>query len=354
MSSATSSRPFTVLLRGLAAVLAGLLVPVLAAQGPTLNPAHPGRYTVVPGDTLWGIAVRYLEEPWRWPEIWQVNPQIENPHLIYPGDVLDLSLEGGRPAIRVTRGRPIVKLSPRVREEPLVQPIPTIPMDAIQQFLTRHRVVGPGELEAAPYVVAQADGRLISATADRVYVRGVAAEIGQRYGVVRDGGPYLDPDAEDSDDALLGYAAMHVGNGRLERLGDPATVRVLRAEREILIGDRLLPEEERALSVHFLPKAPSVPVQGRIIAVMDGVSRVAQYQVVVLSRGERDGLEEGDVLAVYQAGNQTTDPITGERITLPEERAGLLMVFRTFERVSFGLIMDAQREMRVLDVVRNP
>ncbi len=336
----------------LAAVLAAALVALAAhaAQEVALNPDHPDRYVVKRGDTLWDIAARFLRDPWLWPEIWYVNPQIENPHLIYPGDVISLAYIDGKPRLVLERGRRTVKLSPRVRELPLDEAIPTIPLDAIRPFLSRPRVLGEGEFEAAPYVVASADEHLIAASGMRVYARGVDQGRGARYAVLRRGEVYRDPDTGE----VLGLEAIHVADAEVQRGGDPAVLVLRRSSRETLPGDRLFPVGEDRYTDNFLPRAPERQVQGRIISVFDGVSRIGQYQVVVLNRGARDGMEPGHVLAVYRAGETIRDPVRKEKVTLPDERAGIVMVFRTFDRVSYALVMSATRAIRVLDRVRNP
>ena len=336
----------------LAAVLAAALVALAAhaAQEVALNPDHPDRYVVKRGDTLWDIAARFLRDPWLWPEIWYVNPQIENPHLIYPGDVISLAYIDGKPRLVLERGRRTVKLSPRVRELPLDEAIPTIPLDAIRPFLSRPRVLGEGEFEAAPYVVASADEHLIAASGMRVYARGVDRGRGARYAVLRRGEVYRDPDTGE----VLGLEAIHVADAEVQRGGDPAVLVLRRSSRATLPGDRLFPVGEDRYTDNFLPRAPERQVQGRIISVFDGVSRIGQYQVVVLNRGARDGMEPGHVLAVYRAGETIRDPVRKEKVTLPDERAGIVMVFRTFDRVSYALVMSATRAIRVLDRVRNP
>ncbi len=336
----------------LAGLLAAALVTLVAhaAGGVPLNPDHPDRYVVKRGDTLWDIAERFLRDPWLWPEVWHINPQIENPHLIYPGDVISLVYLDGKPRLVLRRGRPTVRLSPRVRERPLAEAIPTIPLDAIRPFLSRPRVLDEAAFERAAYIVASADEHLIAGSGDRVYARGIGEGPGARFAVLRRSQLYRDPDTGE----VLGVEAIHVADARVQRGGDPATLVLERSTREALVGDRLFPVDESPYTDNFFPRAPDRPVEGRIIAVFDGVSRIGQYQVVVLNRGEREGMAPGHVLAVYQAGETVRDPVRREKVTLPEERAGVVMVFRTFDRVSYALVMKATRAIRVLDRVRNP
>lgn len=324
------------------------------SPGPVLNPRHPETYVVQRGDTLWDIASMFLRDPWYWPEIWQINPQVANPHLIYPGDMLSLAyLDDGRPVIQVERGSGTVeRLSPRVRSEPLEQPIPTIPFETLRAFLSRPAVLDGDQLEALPYVLAHQEGLLGSAGRD-VYVRGTDADVGTVFNVVNVGAPLVDPD----DDEVIGYEAQYVGQGRVRRGGDPATMMVIESTREVQIGDYLI-DEESITPVNFLPRSPESGVDGRIISVVDGVSLIGQYQVVAINRGARHGLEPGHVLRVFQTGREVVDRtnrrLFGEKVRLPDEPAGTMMVFRTFDRMSYGLIMEATRAISVLDTVRNP
>jgi hypothetical protein len=326
-----------------------------APEQPMVRDNAPVTYLVKKGDTLWDIANLFLATPWRWPEVWHINPQVRNPHLIYPGDVLTLTYVDGEPRIQVqgdTASRlPVVKLSPRVRVEPLERAIPTIPYDAISQFLTRPRVVTPEEMRRAPYVVSAQDEHLIGAPGYPVYVRGVQDKDLQDYVVVRLGQPYIDPADED---VVLGYEAIHVADARLQRLGDPSTFVIPRANREVLAGDRLLPLDDGTMGQSYLPHPPSRDIDGRIVGVMGAVSQIGQFQVVAISKGANDDMEPGHVLAVYQYGALVRDPYTRQEVQLPRERAGTLMVFRIFDRVSYALVMDATRAIHLHDVVTNP
>ena len=320
-----------------------------------INPEHPERYTVVKGDTLWDIAGRFLREPWRWPDVWQANPQIANPHLIYPGDVIVLSYVDGAPRLRLERGRRgpggTIRLSPRIRSEPISDAIPTIPLDAVHQFLSRPSVVDRGELSSAPYIVKFGGQHIVGGAEVTVYARAIQETDILKYQVVRPGRAYRDPDTGE----VLGYEALFVGDADLKKTGDPATLTLVSGEREAIIGDRVIPYSEAPVE-SFQPKPPPAPVRGAIISVMDGISQIGQYDVVVLSRGSDDGLEPGHVLAIDQRGRNVRDIVAGrgERVRLPDEEAGTLMVFRTFPRVSFGLVMEATRPLHMYDIVRNP
>lgn len=332
-----------------------LCLPAYASQDALRN-GHPERYVVQKGDTLWGISGRFLRDPWYWPEIWFHNPEIANPHLIYPGDVISLVYIDGQPRLTVQQGDRVgatVKLSPRVREETIEASIPTIPLEAIRPFLTETRVVDPGVLDNAPYVVAGADERVMSSASDKVYVRGVSGERGAGFALLRKGDAYVDPDTG----KVLGVEARHLGDATLSASGDPATLLVQTMNREILAGDRALPQEAEEFTGNFFPKAPSSQIEGKIIDVLDGVSQIGQFSVVAINRGSSDGLEVGDVLSIYKAGETVRDPFSkrrGKQVTLPDEHAGELIVFRIFDGMSFGLVMEASRAMHVMDAVRNP
>lgn len=321
----------------------------IAAEAP-FNEDIPDRYTVVKGDTLWDISERFLRDPWLWPEIWYVNPQIRNPHLIYPGDVISLIYIDGRPRLTLERNRD-VKLTPQIKEIPHAEAIPALPLDAVNNFLSRTRVVEPGVLELAPHVVAGYEKRLLSGESDDFYVRGELDEGVEYYGVYRKGDPYVDPESGE----VLGIRAQDIGSSQLKAVeGEISTHAATRSAQEIRAGDRLLPHEERKLDPTFYPKAPESDVNGVIIAVEGGVTQVGHLDVVAINRGERDGLEVGNVLAIYKVGERVRDRVEGDIITLPAERAGLLMVFRTYEKMSFGLVMNADRPLAVDDQVRNP
>lgn len=335
----------------LASLLLGLILSgsVLAAD-PAFNPSHPERYVVVKGDTLWDISSRFLRDPWRWPDVWFVNPQIANPHLIYPGDVVVLTYVDGKPMLTLERGS-LVKLSPRVRSTPIDQAIPAIPLNAIQPFLDRSYVLSREEIDGAPYVVSFGEEHLRAASGINAYVRNLTDEDSTNYEVVRPGEAYRDADTGE----LLGYEARYVGNAELTRAGDPATFVIVQNEMETNIGDRLFPVTEQELLETFYPKAPDVEVAGSIISVLNGLLEIGEYHVVVIDRGADDGMQQGDVLAIDHKGPRVPDTVKGRgSVKLPDEQAGMMLVFRVFPRVSFGLVMHATRNMYVGDRVRNP
>lgn len=381
MSAVLQRRVLKLFQCSILALMTFLLVMVAArAESITLNPSHPDSYVVVRGDTLWDISGRFLREPWRWPEVWKINPQIENPHLIYPGDLISLVYNNGKPELRLSRGNrrgATIKLSPQIRSDDLERAIPVISSEAIAQFLTQTRLVGRAEMESAPYIVASADEHLITGAGDHIYVRGLNGELpgqqgeaassaiepaepGSRHAIVRLGEPYHDPEfpGDSIKDAnIIGYEGIFVGEATLEAHGDPATLLVNTAVREALIGDRLLPLDDQVLRQDYYPHAPATPLEARIISVVDGVTRIGQYEVVVLNRGAQSGVEAGHVFAAFQHGEIVRDSVSevrGDEVQLPEERAGLVMVFRTFDQISYALVMQATGPLSVHDVVRNP
>ena len=326
-----------------------LLFTSWAQAQPELRSDHPERYTVVKGDTLWDISARFLNNPWYWPEIWHVNPQVANPHLIYPGDRLALVYIDGKPRITKVATSDVVKLSPQVRSEAIDTPIPAIPLDAIASFLTETRIVTPEEINGAPYVLEGEDGRIITGAGDRIYARG--EKPADRVGIFRRSKEFVDPDTGE----FLGLEARSIARGNINaENGDVLTVGITKSSEEVRIGDRLLVNEDRRLTTSFVPSSPDSEIEGKMISVDGGVSQIGQYNVVAINRGEREGLTAGNVLAVLKAGNMVRDPVTGETIELPSERAGLLMVFQAYEKMSYGLVLQATRPLSVGDKVTNP
>ncbi|MBC9252974.1 peptidoglycan-binding protein [Pseudomonas alcaligenes] len=337
-------------------LLALLLLAVggLAQAEVQLKEGHPDRYTVVKGDTLWDISGKFLSQPWKWPELWHANPQIENPHLIYPGDTLSLVYVDGQPRLVLNRGesRGTIKLSPQVRTTPMAQAIPAIPLEAINSFLLSNRIVDSAEdFNGKPYVVAGQQESVISGAGDRVYARGAFDQTQPAYGIFRQGKTYTDPETQE----FLGINADDIGSGELvAEEGDIGTLTLTRSTQEVRPGDRLFPTEERAVTSTFMPSEPPTDVNGLILDVPRGVAKIGQYDVVTINKGKIDGLSEGNVLAVYKTGETVRDRVTDESVKIPDERSGLLMVFRTYEKLSYGLVLYATRDLAVMDKVKNP
>ena len=316
-----------------------------------LKNGHPDVYIVKKGDTLWDISGVFLDKPWLWPEIWHVNPQVDNPHLIYPGDELKLVYIDGKP--RIVRSRD-EKLSPRMRVLSEGDAIPTIPLDIIRPFLYSPRILSEAELDTAPYILAADSQRLIFGQGSKVYIRGVTDQSRTGYSLFRKGDPYYDPETNE----LLGIEAIHLGGGKLVRSGDPATMIINESVQEVMAGDRALPFEDKVFPPVFMLRSPNHSLNAYLISVYNGVTQIGVYDVVILNRGERDQVEVGHVLTIMQSGRVVEDEYSadnkGEDVTLPSEIAGQLMVFRTFEKTSLGLVMKANRPIHVMDTAVTP
>jgi LysM repeat protein len=327
-----------------------------------VNPTAPTSYTVKRGDTLWDISSMFLRDPWLWPEIWQVNPQVQNPHLIYPGDELALVYgTDGRPGIRLVRGG-AARLDPLLRSAELDGAIATIPYSAIAAFLERPSLISKDQALAAPRVLAFRDERMAGGAGVEAYIRGLdGGQQNARYSVIHVGDAIRDPD----DGDVLGYQGIYTATAVLRTPGDPAKTVLTDSARETLEGDRLL-NIENEVPLNFVPRAPSRDLRGQIISVVDGVDLIGQFKVVAINRGRRHGLEPGHVLAIDEAGAVVRDR-SGKRVRglkssrafapkvkLPDERSGTMLVFRTFDRMSYGLIVGASSPIRIADVVRTP
>ena len=317
-----------------------------------LKPDHPDTYVVKKGDTLWDISNVFLQSPWLWPQLWHVNPQVKNPNLIYPGDVLNLVYVDGKPQLVLSRGASgDVKLEPEVRATPIARAIPAIPLEAINAFLNHGRIVAPGVLEGAPYVLIGKEGHIVTGAGDEIYGRGQFDSNNTSYGVFRKGETFVDPDTHE----VLGVQALDIGLAKLlSTEKDVATLSLNRSTQEIRRGDRLLPEEQRTINANFFPSAPAQDIKGRLLVVEGGVTQVGPMSIVVINKGAREGIAEGNLLAIYKVGEVISDPVNDDAVKTPDFRAGLLMVFRVFDKVSYGLVLRAERPLKVGDVVRNP
>lgn len=339
------------ILCGLFTMLLVSLTPVQAeARKDTLllRDDHPQEYVVVKGDTLWHISGRFLQSPWKWPEVWGVNPQVDNPHLIYPGDVIYLTWVDGKPRLGVRRDSGIY---PKARVSPLVKPIPAIPLRDIIGFLNDNRVMSEDLLKGAPYVLGGQSKRIIAGAGDRVYARGELLEEQRRQGIYRAANEYIDPDTEE----FLGYEMLKIADADVaERNDDILSLDVVKSHKEVRIMDRVVPTEEKVINSMFYPAPAPEGVTGKVISVLSGVRDAGQFNVVALNRGEREGLEAGNVFAIYRSGELVKDPVTKELITLPQERSGELMIFKVFEKVSYGLIMHSTDVVSIGDEIREP
>ncbi len=338
----------------------------------------PDRHVVVKGDTLWDISEKFLKDPWLWPEVWQLNKeQIKNPHLIYPGDVVILTMEGGKPRLSLEPGaRDVVKLSPQIRGEPIIikeAGIPSIPLKAIQAMLSKGGVGDPSDLEKSPRILGSGDARVMFGSGDTVYAsRNDGDTVDWR--VVRLGQALKNPD---NPQEVLAYEMQHLGTARTEKAGDPQVVRILTAEQEILERDRLVPSWKGDIP-QYIPHGPGKPVNAKVVAALGGPIYAGTFMTLVLDKGMRDGLEEGHVLALFRAGRSVADPkcIRAEKIgflagggrghavdckpnkddtsSLPDTRVGLAFVYRVFNKVAYALVMNGTEPVTVGDSARNP
>lgn len=420
--------------------LSGLISSLSWAGEVVLQDNPPQQYTVVKGDTLWGISSRFLKNPWQWPELWNMNKsEIKNPHRIYPGDTVVLDMSSGSPRLKLGGkaggggGGGVVKLSPGIRTESLAAlAVPSIPPSAIGPFLEHPLVIAEGELSGTPFIVGAQDERIVMGLGDRIYASNVQPGSDTRsWNIYRSGKMLSDPDTQE----ILGYEAEYVGDAKTVALGDPLTIEVTRSVKEVRRNDNIIPADSNPL-YQFIPRAPETEINGQIISAYGAVSDAGPFATVVLNRGSMDGVEEGHVLAVYSKG-RTVKPEPGKplkdawrytdkeclkdgeklsydqfydpksklepcgtkkteprqeirhvdigclkpgarvsfdqffnpkevyklhcrpdnrpsEIVLPDARTGLVFVYRVFDRVSYAMIMNANRPVHLLDVVKNP
>jgi hypothetical protein len=356
----------------------GLALPALA-DDVRLQDNAPQRHVVVKGDTLWGISETFLKDPWKWPEVWRLNrDEIHNPHLIYPGDVVVLTIVEGKPRLSLERGpfSETVKLSPQIRSEPIVikdQGIPSIPLSAILPLLSQGGVGEVHELENAPYILGSSDARVMFAKGDQVYATKSEGK-NKEWRVMRLGQALRDPDNQNE---ILAYELVYLGNAVTEVPGDPQLIRITSNAQEILERDRLLPAWD-GNPPQYVPHAPDKPVSAKVVAALGGPVYAGTWMNLVLNKGKNSGLEEGNVLALYKAGRSVADPkcIRAKKIAflagggrgyaedckanaadmsvLPETRVGLAFVYRVFDKLSYALVMKSSRPVTSGDMARNP
>jgi hypothetical protein len=334
-----------------------------ADSGSILRADAPKSYVVKRGDTLWDISSMFLKDPWLWPEVWIINPQVENPHLIYPGDTLALAYgANGNPQIRLESGG-AARMNPRLRSSPLDGAIPTLPYSSISAFLSRPTVLSKDQVKEAPYVLAFREKHIIGGAGTDIYVKDLNAPQGARFAIVHVGDALRDPD----DGDVIGYEGIYTATAAVTKTSNPSKAILSDTARETLIGDRLI-QADTETPLNFILSSPPANLEGRIISVVDGTELIGQYQVVVINRGKRHGVVPGNVMAVDQAGEIVRDRggnfggqkglrvggFRDKKVRLPEERAGTMLVFRTFDRISYGLIVGASTEIHVADIVRNP
>jgi hypothetical protein len=381
--------------------IAMLLALPLAAQDVELREDHPDEYVVQEGDTLWDIAGRFLTRPWQWPAIWQANPQIDDPHLIFPGDTLSLIYVDGQPRLVLDRTK---RLSPEIRRSDASGPIKTVPLSAIEPFLVKPRVVGRDELAGLPYVVANEDTRMASAEPYRAFVRGLSDyRPGQQVMLARLRHQYEEVETESGRTAIrqnlmrgnrgavpsdqrpievgrqlnpfapegkvVGYQLWEVARAEVLATGDPAQLEVLDAELEVRPGDYVLPIDPYLYDLTFTPRAPdfTIPDGASIIGVRGGDNSVSHFQIIAIDVGAQDGAEPGHTFSIFHRnrtiedtfvrglrGRPTPTNVSGREVELPPQYIGLAMVFRSFERVSYALVMTGKRGVRTGDLIDHP
>jgi LysM repeat protein len=331
------------------------------------EPEYPQTYIVQEGDTLWDISSVFLKDPWYWPEIWFKNPQVENPHLIYPGDTLAIVYIGGEKRIQLQSrgadgaalsqgkgGLKVVKVNPRIRTQSIDATIPSIPIEKIRHMLQRPLIVDEETLNNSAYVLSSFDNHLINSTDDKLYVRKLDTTKGVgRYHIYRPNRPLYDPITNE----LLGYEALYVGESSLLRKGDPASVRVTNSVREILRDDRVMPMDHTNFERDFFPKPPGTKVSGEIVSLLDSISKSGAFQTIAINLGNRDGVESGNILRISRSGETVTDANEADpeyTVRLPDEQIGIAMVIRSYEKMSYALIMEASMPVSVKDYVESP
>lgn len=337
-------------------IISALLLSVAA----TLSPAHaaidladqaPDRYIVVPGDTLWSIAARFLKDPWRWPELWRLNKdELRKPQRLTPGDIIVLNRNGtdGDPQLKLAK---VVKLAPQQYVEANSKAITSIPANFIEPFLAQPLIVEEHTLDDVARIVGTQEGRVFLARGDHAYVAGAAADI-EMWHVYRRGKALLDPESKQP----LGYEAFHLGTARQIQPGDQALFEIVDIKQEVGRGDRLLPATRPEL-LNYLPHKPETNIAAKVISVYGGVNEAGRFSIIAINRGSADKLETGHVLALYRSSRTTQSRDEDNRramVTLPEERSGLAFVFRTFAHISYALVMETTRPVTVLDTARTP
>jgi hypothetical protein len=352
-----------------------LLAPAAAAQDVRVADTAPQSYTVQKGDTLWAISGKFLRDPWRWPDVWRMNrDQIRNPHLIYPGDVVRLDYVDGQPRLSLASSaagpRETVRVSPSVRSTALDrEAIPTIPPGDIEPYLSRPLVTGPEGLKGSAEIVAGRDrSRIVRGEGDRIYVVGVDPAAGDLWHIYRSVGPIRSHDLKEQ----LGNEYRYLGAGRVERFADVSTLLVENATEEILIGDRLVPAPRETI-LHYAPHAPTRDIEGRIISTLRDTVELGRGGIVTIDRGAQDGVDVGTVLAIYRGVDPIPDPrpntetpvfvrffdqttlyVKPKTLDVPQERTGLMFVFRVFDRVSYGILLNTTDPIQIGDHIRKP
>lgn len=328
----------------LAIMLPSFAMPII------LKDQYPKIYTVKKKDTLWGISGLYLKDPWVWPQLWRCNPQFHNPHLLYPGDTLLLKKHDGNICLEIQPR--VKKLSPKTRITG-ENPIPPIPYSVLEPFLTKSRVMQEKLFLQAPYVIAHEGKHMISTAGNTVYVRQLGAPYAAQYVVLHKDDTYIDPKTR----KVLGVLARYRAQAKLEQHGDPSLLKVTEAVAEIREGDRVFPVLDRQAFLNFYPTVPNKDVNAQIIDVLRGFEKIGRYDIVAITYGRDDGAAPGQVLDVMREGRTVDDTrahFTKRYVKLPNLKIGEMMIFRTFNKVSFALIMRAKQTIHLLDSAVTP
>lgn len=330
------------------------LLPVVAFAAPTpvkpqLRADAPDQHVVVEGDTLWGIAGKFFQDPWRWPYLWGMNKDnIRDPHWIYPGDRIVLDRRQGILTVAAEPERNAIRLAPQTR---IVasdhDAIPSIPADAIEPFLSRPLVAENAADASAPTVLGGREGRVIFGEHDTIFATGLPQDAGKRWLIYRPGKTFVDP----QNGEVLGVESIYLGAAELQSGGEISSLVITHSAQEVYQGDHLVPPATTPVGA-YVPRAPERSINGQVISVLGGVSRAGQNSVITLSKGRRDGIEPGHVLALYRKGETLRN--AGKTYALPDERYGLVFVFRVFDRVSYALVMETRLPVQLLDYVQTP
>ncbi len=379
-------------------ILIAMVIGTAIAQDVSVRSDHPDEYVVVKGDTLWDISGKFLEQPWQWPAIWHSNPQIENPHLIYPGDHISLIYVDGKPQLVINDDKTTVRMSPGAHplQRDAIQPVE---WDAIKQFVTNARVLLPGTFSDLPYVVANENERVMATVKDLTYVRGIDGRVGEEFAIVRlrhiyydDNGvvkrarhhryrEHLSGNSEYPDDIwnatlswrrknpeVLGYEFWDIAVARLVKGGDPATLKIQGGQTEVKAGDFVLPIDDYKYDAQLIPHTPRpVPDGMEVIALTQNTYGSGHYQIITINVGQNQGVEAGHVFSAFRPGKRVQDQVKyptgswaanktlkGDKVTLPDGFSAHVLVFRVFDEVSYAMIMDGDRPVREHDILKHP
>ncbi|MBL7002944.1 MAG: LysM peptidoglycan-binding domain-containing protein [Gammaproteobacteria bacterium] len=331
----------------------------------------PELYTVQKGDTLWDISSHFLRDPWFWPEIWYKNPQIDNPHLIYPGDQLAIIYVGGKKKVQLVKraddeslepipliDRPtslkVVKISPRIHSKTIDSTIPNIPIESIRQFLVRPLLIDEEELANSAYILDSQNSHLANSAGDTIYVRGIKPEANKgKYNIFRPNKPMRDP----VTDEIYGYEALYLGEAKIIKHGDPASLFITSSTREILRDDRLISVNNADIDRDYFPTPPKEKMEGQVISILGGISQIGQFSTIAVNLGQRDDLQVGHLIQINRQGQAIRDESEEDPdflIKLPDERSALAIVVKSYEKMSYCLILEANTPVKAGDLVVTP